>query len=119
MIPYLRPIIPDCPIPKIQPSDTGIGVRDHLNGELTAMDGIIYSIVATGTATVAPDDLQAPYMSMLTFEPTKTITPTNIECYKSLREAAISQISSINSFCAFRAKGSHLCPFGVRPRRYG
>lgn len=89
-----------------QLGDIGVGVSNHLNGELTAVDGVIYSIAADGTATVAPDDLQAPYMSMLKFEPTKTITLTNIASFKALQDAVISEVSSINSFYAFKAKGT-------------
>lgn len=86
--------------------DIGVGVSNHLNGELTAVDGVIYSIAADGTATVAPDDLQAPYMSMLKFEPTKTITLTDIGSFKELQDAVVAQIESVNSFYAFKAKGT-------------
>jgi acetolactate decarboxylase len=86
--------------------DIGVGVSNHLNGELTAVDGVIYSIAADGTATVAPDDLKAPYMSMLKFEPTKTITVKDIGSFKELQDAITGQITSINSFYAFKAKGT-------------
>lgn len=85
--------------------DIGVGVSNHLNGELTAVDGVIYSIAADGTATIAPADLQAPYMSMLKFEPTKTITLKNIRSFKELQDAITAQITSVNSFYAFKAKG--------------
>ncbi|ASJ73223.1 acetolactate decarboxylase [Granulosicoccus antarcticus] len=83
----------------------GVGVSNHLNGELTAVDGIVYSIAADGTATVAPDDLQAPYMSMINFEPTRTVTITDISSFKALEQAVLDNISSANTLHVFKAKG--------------
>lgn len=85
--------------------DIGVGVSNHLNGELTAVDGVIYSIAADGTATVAPDDLQAPYMSMIRFEPTHLITLKNIDSFKELSDRVSEEIESVNSFYVFRARG--------------
>lgn len=85
--------------------DIGVGVSNDLNGELTAVDGIVYSIAADGTATIAPDDLQAPYMSMIDFKPTRTLTINNITSFKDLNDAVNNQIKSVNSFYAFKAKG--------------
>ncbi|ASJ75732.1 acetolactate decarboxylase [Granulosicoccus antarcticus] len=83
----------------------GVGVSNHLNGELTAVDGVVYSIAADGTATVAPDDLQAPYMSMIDFEPTRTITISDINSFKDLEQAVLANITSANTLHVFKAKG--------------
>ena len=83
----------------------GVGVSNHLNGELTAVDGVIYSIAADGTATVAPDDLQAPYMSMIDFEPSRTVTISNINSFKELEQAVLANITSANTLHVFKAKG--------------
>lgn len=85
--------------------DLGVGVSNHLNGELTAVDGVIYSIAADGTATVAPDDLQAPYMSMIHFEPSRTVTISNINSFSELEQAVSANITSANTLHVFKAKG--------------
>lgn len=83
----------------------GVGVSNHLNGELTAVDGVIYSIAADGTATVAPDDLQAPYMSMIHFDPSRTVTISNINSFRELEQAVLANITSANTLHVFKAKG--------------
>ncbi|MBG9996924.1 acetolactate decarboxylase [Pseudoalteromonas sp. NZS127_1] len=86
--------------------DIGVGVSNHLNGELTAIDGVVYSIAADGTSTVAPDNLQAPYMSMVKFEPTHSITVKGITSFKALSDVISAEIESVNSFYVFKAKGT-------------
>ncbi len=83
----------------------GVGVSNHLNGELTAVAGVVYSIAADGTATVASDDLQAPYMSMINFEPTRTAIISDVGSFKELEQAVLENISSANTLHVFKAKG--------------
>lgn len=86
--------------------DIGVGVSNHLDGELTAVDGVIYLIAADGTVSVAPDTLKAPYMSMIKFEPTDTVTITDVTSFADMQKKVLDLVESVNSFYAFKATGT-------------
>lgn len=83
----------------------GIGTVNHLDGELIAVDGIVYAIDAAGGITKAPKDLESPNMTMINFQPKKTIEITNINSFVELNTALKAHATSKNSFYAYRIKG--------------
>ncbi|MDB6176314.1 acetolactate decarboxylase [Paracoccus sp. Z330] len=83
----------------------GVGVSNQLNGELTVVDGVVYQIAADGTSTVAPDELQAPYISMIDFRPDRTVTIADVTSFKDLSDKLSRNYGAVNSFYAFRATG--------------
>jgi acetolactate decarboxylase len=84
----------------------GVGVSNHLNGELTVVDGVVYQVAADGAATVAPDELQAPYISMIDFQPETTVRIENVISFKDLSDKLSVNFDAVNSFYAFRATGT-------------
>jgi len=46
----------------------GLGTFNHLNGELIALDGIIYRIPPSGKVEVASEDLRSPFTSLTFFK---------------------------------------------------
>ncbi len=45
-----------------------MGTFNHLNGELIALDGIIYRIPPSGKVEVASEDLKSPFTSLSFFK---------------------------------------------------
>ena len=89
----------------VQQGNIGIGTVNHLAGELVAVDGVVYTIDAEGGIKVAPQDLESPNMTMINFQPKRTVTVENIESYEDLTKALQKYATSINSFYAYRIKG--------------
>lgn len=54
--------------------DFGLGTFNHLNGELVALDGVIYRIPPSGEVEVAPDTMISPFTSLSFFSADKTLT---------------------------------------------
>jgi len=84
----------------------GIGTVNDLDGELIAVDGVVYAIDAAGGITKAPKELESPNMTMINFQPKTTIEIKNIQSLKDLDKALKSQATSKNSFYAYRIKGT-------------
>ncbi|MUH34435.1 acetolactate decarboxylase [Zobellia amurskyensis] len=89
----------------VQQGNIGIGTVNHLAGELVAVDGVVYTIDAEGGIKVAPQDLESPNMTMINFQPKRTVTVENIGSYEDLTKALQKYATSINSFYAYRIKG--------------
>ncbi|WP_200974824.1 acetolactate decarboxylase [Echinicola sp. 20G] len=54
--------------------DFGLGTFNHLNGELVALDGVIYRIPPSGEVEVAPDTMISPFTSLSFFNADTTMT---------------------------------------------
>ncbi|MBU3025805.1 acetolactate decarboxylase [Zobellia galactanivorans] len=89
----------------VQQGNIGIGTVNHLAGELVAVDGVVYTIDAEGGIKEAPENLESPNMTMINFQPKKTVTIENIESYEDLSKELQKYATSINSFYAYRIKG--------------
>ncbi|MDO6516815.1 acetolactate decarboxylase [Zobellia uliginosa] len=89
----------------VQQGNIGIGTVNHLAGELVAVDGVVYTIDAEGGIAEAPNDLESPNMTMINFQPKKTVTVKNIGSYEDLTKELQKYATSINSFYAYRIKG--------------
>lgn len=89
----------------VQQGNIGIGTVNHLAGELVAVDGVVYTIDAEGGIKEAPEDLESPNMTMINFQPKRTVTVENIKSYEDLTKALQKYATSINSFYAYRIKG--------------
>lgn len=63
--------------------DFGLGTFNHLNGELIALDGIIYRIPPNGKVEVASENLKSPFTSLTYF---KTDVVKNLTFTGSLEE---------------------------------
>lgn len=84
----------------------GIGTVNHLDGELIAVDGVVYAIDAKGGITEAPADLESPNMTMINFQPKRTVVITDVDSYQNLDKALKAEATSKNSFYAYRIKGT-------------
>ena len=89
----------------IQQGNIGIGTVNHLEGELIAVDGIVYTIDAEGGIKVAPNDLESPNMTMINFQAKQTIAVKNITSLAGLNTALDKYRPSKNSFYAYKVKG--------------
>ena len=89
----------------VQQGKIGIGTVNHLAGELVAVDGVVYTIDAEGGITKAAEDLKSPNMTMINFQPKKTVTVKNIASYEDLTKELQKYSTSVNSFYAYRIKG--------------
>ncbi|OWW25937.1 acetolactate decarboxylase [Zobellia sp. OII3] len=89
----------------VQQGNIGIGTVNHLAGELVAVDGVVYTIDAEGGIKEAPEDLESPNMTMINFQPKKTVTVENITSYEELNKELQKYSTSKNSFYAYRIKG--------------
>lgn len=83
----------------------GLGTVNHLDGELVAVDGIVYKIDAKGGITRAGSDLKSPSMTMIDFQPKRKIGIENISSLKEFTSVLTSEMESKNSFYAYQIKG--------------
>lgn len=98
------------PIDMLKKGQFGLGTADNLDGELVALDGVVYKIELDGSLIKAPADLSAPYMTMFKFNPSKHIVLKEVNSLAELGEKLTAQMTSKNSFYAYKITGtfSHL-----------
>lgn len=75
--------------------DFGLGTFNHLNGELIALDGIIYRIPPNGKVEVASENLKSPFTSLTYFnadvEKTLSFTGSFEELQSKVQEMLTTQ----------------------------
>lgn len=89
----------------VQQGNIGLGTVNHLDGELIAVDGIVYTIDAEGGIKKAPSNLKSPNMTMINFQPKETVEVVNIDSYEALTNALKIHMTSKNSFYVYRIIG--------------
>lgn len=98
------------PAEMLKKGELGLGTADNLDGELVALDGVVYKIELDGSLIKAPSELAAPYMTMFKFNPSKHIILKEVNSLAELGEKLSAQMASKNSFYAYKITGtfSHL-----------
>ena len=94
------------PAEMLEKGQFGLGTADNLDGELVALNGVVYKIEIDGSLIKAPSNLAAPYMTMFKFNPKKRITLKNVSSLALLGEKLKATMSSKNSFYAYKITGT-------------
>lgn len=89
-----------------QQGDIGLGTVNHLEGELVALDGVVYTIDPKGKIAKAPANLKSPYMTMIRFQPTHTAKISEVGSIQELGAVLKTKMDSENSFYAYKMKGT-------------
>jgi acetolactate decarboxylase len=84
--------------------DFGVGSQEKLLGELVLVDGVAYTIPATGVAKKMPDDAKIPFAAVTFFKADKSITLSNPFKLEEL-EKFLDSVIVKNSFAAIRITG--------------
>ena len=82
--------------------DLGIGTFNALDGEMMAVDGQFYQIRSDGKVYPATDDMRTPFATVLFFRPDRTLHLTGVASLRALEQQLDQQLSSLNTFYAFR-----------------
>lgn len=80
--------------------DTGIGTFEGLNGEMIALDGVIYQALGDGTVIVAPDKTVIPYATLTFFDNDYEVKLRDIKSKADFEKAlnAVLKEQGVNSF---------------------
>lgn len=76
--------------------DFGLGTFNHLNGELIALDGIIYRIAPSGKVEVAGDSLKSPFTALSFFNTDQTKTIRFSGTFEELQDSIGRMLPSLN-----------------------
>ncbi len=84
----------------ISRGDTGIGTFEGLNGEMIALDGVIYQALGDGTVIVAPDTTIIPYATVTFFDNDYEVKVTDIKNKADFEKVmnAVVKEHGVNSF---------------------
>lgn len=66
--------------------DTGIGTFEGLNGDMIALDGVVYQALGDGRVVVAPDNTIVPYATVMFFNKDIPVELQNIKNKADLEE---------------------------------
>ena len=88
-----------------QHGDTGLGSFNRVDGELIALDGIIYRIDEYGEASVAPPSMQIPFAVVSQFESVDTFKVRDIGSMPELNELIDTHLATKNIFYMLRIEG--------------
>ena len=86
--------------------DIGLGTFEALDGEMVAIEGIIYQVTADGTVRVARDDVRVPFAEVTYFTPDITTVTGAPMDLSHLPQYLDSLIPSTNIFYAVRIDGT-------------
>ncbi len=90
-----------------QHGDFGLGTFNGLDGELLMLDGVVYQLPAEGKTSIAPDELNTPFVTMCYFEPTQTIRLTGPATMNEVRASLEGRLFKIgNIFYAVKFEGT-------------
>ena len=73
-------------------ADTGIGAFEGMNGEMIALDGVVYQADASGAVRKAPEDAAAPYCCMAKFSSERSAALADCPDYEALCAALDAMI---------------------------
>ncbi|EJL68556.1 acetolactate decarboxylase [Chryseobacterium populi] len=85
----------------------GLGTYHLLDGELIALNGIIYRIATDGSVEQADNRRNIPFASFTFFKTDKTIVLENIRSFTDFQEALLKKLPSKNRFYAFKIKTAY------------
>jgi acetolactate decarboxylase len=89
-----------------QKGDFGIGTLDHLDGEMVALDGIVYQARGDGKVIEVPDSTTTPFASMTKFSADTTTEGMSAKSYDELKETIDAGLPSENLFYAVKVTGN-------------
>ena len=93
--------------------DLGLGFLNGLDGELTLLEGQVYSARAGGEVSTPPGSERLPFATVCFFTPERTLKLGKIGSPDELNRAVIEAMPSPNLFCAIRIEAEF---FGVKTR---
>lgn len=82
--------------------DFGLGTYNLLDGELIALDGIVYRVAADGTVEIADEKRKIPFTSFTFFKTDQTITLKNVKNLIELQKRLFENLPSKNRFYAIK-----------------
>lgn len=83
----------------------GIGTFDELDGEMVALDGIVYQVRGDGKVSRVPDNVSTPFASMTQFESDTTTPGLSASTYDDLKALIDGGLPSENLFYAVKVTG--------------
>ncbi len=86
--------------------DFGIGTFERLDGELVALDGEFYQLMADGTARVAEDSMKTPLATVTYFDADKNLSIDEEMNFSELESYLDKHIPTKNIFYAIRIDGT-------------
>lgn len=86
--------------------DFGLGTFNHLNGELVALDGIIYRIPPSGKVEVASENLKSPFTSLTFFNADDVKTLSFTGSFEELQDKVQSLLTTQNLPYAIKIEGT-------------
>jgi acetolactate decarboxylase len=86
----------------IKYGDFGLGSEERLAGELILLNGIMYSIPASGRAMEIKPESKIPFAAVKFFKPEKTISVTNTFATLKQLEQYLDSIVNQNGFAAIK-----------------
>lgn len=86
--------------------DFGLGTFNHLNGELVALDGIIYRIPPSGKVEVAAENLKSPFTSLTFFNADEVKTLSFTGSFEELQDKVQTMLTTQNLPYAIKIEGT-------------
>lgn len=86
--------------------DFGLGTFNHLNGELIALDGIIYRIPPNGKVEVASENLKSPFTSLTYFKADFVKTLSFTGSFEELQSKVQELLTTQNLPYAIKIEGT-------------
>ncbi len=86
--------------------DLGIGTFDHLDGEMTVLNGTVYQIKSDGRVYTPDETITTPFAAVCAFDPDYTLPLENGMDYEALKAYVDSVIANRNVFCALKITGT-------------
>lgn len=84
----------------------GIGTFNHLDGEMLAMDGVVYQVDGAGKINVMPPTAKTPFASVTHFHADTTSSGVSAESFEALQHLIDAGLPSENLFYAIKIEGS-------------
>jgi acetolactate decarboxylase len=85
--------------------DFGLGTFDGLDGEMLALDGRFYQVLASGAVHEAADDATVPFAVVTRFRAERTLTLDRLEGFEDLAAQLDGMRRTNNLFCAALIEG--------------
>ncbi|MDR6919833.1 MULTISPECIES: acetolactate decarboxylase [Chryseobacterium] len=86
--------------------DFGLGTFNHLDGELIALDGIVYRIQSSGKVEVASENLKSPFTSLTYFNPDVEKKLSFTGSFKELQGKVQEMLTTQNLPYAIKIEGT-------------
>ncbi len=86
--------------------DFGIGAFDRLDGEMLALDGVVYQVTGDGKVHRPPDEAGLCFTAVTRFTPEREIEIPSGTVFTNLAQLIDPKLPTVNAFYAMRVKGT-------------